>query len=84
VSYKVIILSAAEKEILRLNYPEYDQVSAKLRALPENPRPSGCRKLHGSDGWRLRVGRYRIVYEIDDARQIVTVLKVAHRKDVYR
>ena len=52
--------------------------------LPENPRPSGCRKLHGSAGWRLRVGRYRIVYEIDDARQIVTVLKVAHRKDVYR
>jgi mRNA interferase RelE/StbE len=84
VSYKVIILPVAEKEILRLNSPEYDQVRAKLRGLPENPRPSGCRKLQGSDGWRLRVGRYRIVYEIDDARQIVTVLKVAHRKDVYR
>jgi mRNA interferase RelE/StbE len=84
VSYKVTILPAAEKEILRLNSPAYDQVRAKLLALPENPRPSGCRKLHDSDGWRLRVGRYRIIYEINDAHQSVTVLKVAHRKDVYR
>jgi mRNA interferase RelE/StbE len=50
----------------------------------EDPRPHGSRKLVGRDGWRIRVGRYRVIYEIDDAQRFVTILHVGHRKDIYR
>jgi mRNA interferase RelE/StbE len=84
VSYSLIVLPSAEKQILRLNSPDYDSVRARIAALKDNPRPVGSRKLHDVPGWRIRVGRYRIVYEIDDSQKVVTVLKVAHRKDIYR
>jgi len=84
VSYSLIVLPSAEKQILRLNSPDYDSVRTKIAALKDNPRLTGCRKLSDVPGWRIRVGRYRVVYEIDDSQKIVTVLKVAHRKDIYR
>lgn len=84
MSYSLIVLASAEKQILRLNSPDLDSVRTRIAELMDNPRPAGCRKLRDVPGWRIRVGRYRIVYEIDDSRKIVTVLKVAHRKDIYR
>jgi len=84
VSYSLIVLPSAEKQILRLNSPDYDSVRTKIAALKDNPRLTGCRKLSDVPGWRIRVGRYRVVYEIDDSQKIVTVLKIAHRKDIYR
>ena len=84
MSYSLIILASAEKQILRLNSPDHDSVRTRIAELKDNPRPAGCRKLRDVPGWRIRVGRYRVVYEIDDSRKIVTVLKVAHRKDIYR
>lgn len=84
MSYSLIVLASAEKQILRLNSPDLDSVRTRIAELKDNPRPAGCRKLRDVPGWRIRVGRYRIVYEIDDSRKIVTVLKVAHRKDIYR
>ncbi len=84
MSYSLIVLPSAEKQILRLNSPDYDSVRTKIAALKDNPRLTGCRKLSDVPGWRIRVGRYRVVYEIDDSQKIVTVLKVAHRKDIYR
>ena len=84
MSYSLTILPVAEKQILRLNSPEYDAVRNRVSELRDNPRPAGCRKLHDVTGWRIRVGRYRVVYEIDDSRKLVTILKVAHRKDIYR
>jgi mRNA interferase RelE/StbE len=84
VSYTVRILPKAEKELGALEKTVYESVKRKVFDLAENPRPPGCRKLQDRIGWRIRVGNYRVVYEIDDAARIVTVLKVAHRKDVYR
>jgi mRNA interferase RelE/StbE len=52
--------------------------------LRENPRPANCRKLTGRDGWRIRIGDYRVIYEINDAALSLTVLHVGHRREVYR
>jgi len=60
------------------------RLATKLDGLAANPRPSSCRKLHGyKDLWRIRVGDYRVVYIIDDDRKMVSVTRVAHRRDVY-
>jgi len=56
-----------------------------VSALSKNPRPFGCRKLSGSENdWRIRVGDYRVIYEIADANRIVRINRVRHRKEVYR
>jgi mRNA interferase RelE/StbE len=80
----VQIVRSAERQIETL--PERDRrlVLAAIQGLALEPRPYGCRKMKGSDSWRLRVGRYRIIYDIDDFNVVVLVLKVGHRKDVYR
>jgi mRNA interferase RelE/StbE len=62
----------------------FEKVVTSIRDLGEDQRPPGCRKLAGREGFRVRVGDYRVIYEIDDAGQCVTVLHVGHRKDVYR
>lgn len=56
----------------------------RIENLAGNPRPPGCKKLKGGDKeWRIRVGKYRIVYEIDDSARTVDVTRVAHRREVY-
>jgi mRNA interferase RelE/StbE len=68
-----------------MSSPAYELIEQRLLALVTNPRPAGCKKLKGGEiGWRIRVGAYRILYEIDDARAVVTVATICHRKDVYR
>jgi mRNA interferase RelE/StbE len=58
---------------------------AAIQALSENPRPTGCRKLTTTDNdWRIRVGDYRVIYEIDDAVQVLRVNRIRHRREVYR
>lgn len=53
-------------------------------SLAEDPRPRNCRKLQGREGWRIRVGDYRVIYEIDDTTREVLVVTLVHRKDIYR
>ena len=84
MKYDLRILPIAEKQLSKLNSPEYDSIKARIYALPDDPQPPDCRKLVDTAGWRIRSGSYRIVYEIDEATKVVTVLKIAHRKDVYR
>ncbi|MFN7016331.1 MAG: type II toxin-antitoxin system RelE family toxin [Fimbriimonadales bacterium] len=84
MNYTVQILPRAQRQLAKLPAEAYVRVRDALRALAENPRPSGCLKLVGREGWRLRVGRYRVIYEIDDASRIVTILDVAHRRDIYQ
>jgi mRNA interferase RelE/StbE len=84
MSYKLLIQRHAQKELSQLAQQEYGHVVAAIRLLNEDPRPHGCRKLSARDGWRIRVGDYRVIYEVDDMRQIVTVLHVGHRRDIYR
>ena len=60
-------------------------VEAKIDGLANDPRPSGCKKLQGSDNeYRIRIGNYRVIYTIADVVKIVTIIKIADRKDAYR
>ena len=74
----------AQKELEKLPVPAYERTRDAIRVFYENPRPQGSKKLSGRDGWRVRIGDYRIVYEIDDVNRVVTVLHIGHRRDVYR
>jgi mRNA interferase RelE/StbE len=84
MSYNINILRRAQKELANLPADVYPRVRDALRSLAEQPRPSGCLKLKGREGWRIRVGDYRVLYEIDDNKQIVSVVHIGHRRDVYQ
>ena len=60
------------------------RIVERITGLGDDPRPSGCEKLSGQDRYRLRQGHYRIVYSVEDQAKIVRVVKIGHRKDVYR
>lgn len=82
--YEVSVLPSAQKEITKLPKQVQNKVLEALVSLSENPRPNGCKKLVGTDSWRFRVGEYRIVYSIEDNVLLIEVIRVAHRKEVYR
>jgi mRNA interferase RelE/StbE len=85
MTYRVTITATAVKERKRLDATSRKRVDAALRSLVENPRPHGAKKLAGSKyDWRVRVGDYRILYEVDDNGRLITVWRIAHRKEVYR
>ena len=84
MSYSVRVLRRAQKELSRLPSRDYERVRDRIRALADEPRPHGCSKLAWRDGWRLRVGDFRVIYEIDDSAAKVTILHVGHRRDIYR
>jgi len=84
VRYKVILVRGAQKSLLAIPSPYFEQIEARLQALADNPRPQGCKKLKGRDGWRIRSGNYRIVYEIDDPSAVVTVRAIGPRGEIYR
>ncbi|MGI9122853.1 MAG: type II toxin-antitoxin system RelE family toxin [Rubrobacter sp.] len=74
----------ARKAIAGLPDHARGRITRAVDQLVEEPRPAGCRKLQNCEGWRLRVGDYRLVYEVDDDKRVVTVLLIGHRRDVYR
>lgn len=80
----LLILPRAQKELARLPEREYERVREAIRLLTQNPRPPDCLRLTGRDAWRIRVGNYRVIYEINDEAQVVTIQHVGHRRDVYR
>jgi mRNA interferase RelE/StbE len=83
--HQVLLERAAERDLRRLSNEVHERVIAAIRALAHDPRPAGCRKLTGSkNDWRIRVGDWRVVYQIADAARIVRVNRVRHRGDVYR
>ena len=82
--YSVELTSAAAKQVRKLDAPARARVLRALAGLGDEPRPSGVKKLVGTDNaWRIRVGDYRVIYEIDDGSVVVVVFRVAHRRDVY-
>ena len=82
--YAIDIKPSARKELENLSDRLIARLVPKIDGLAANPRPSGCRKLRGyKDLWRIRVGDYRVVYIVDDDRKMVSVTRVAHRRDVY-
>jgi len=82
--YKIEIKKSAVKEIERLPREGLQAILDKIASLADNPRPRGCKKLSGEEKYRLRLGDYRILYAIEDDVLVVYVVKVAHRKDVYK
>lgn len=84
MSYALRILPHAEKQLSRLNSPIYDSVKARIFELRDTPRPPGCRKLRDREGWRIRIGDYRVIYKINDIEKTVAVIQIGHRSDVYR
>jgi len=84
MSYSIYILRRAQRELAQLPKEAYERVRDAIHAFGQNPRPPGCLKLTGRDGWRIRVGDYRVIYEIDDEQRTVTILHIGHRRDIYR
>ena len=84
MSYNVSILRRAQKELSQLPSGAYEQVRDAIHALAHNPRPTGCLKLIARTGWRIRIGDFRVIYEIDDKKETILVLHIGHRRDIYR
>ena len=84
-SYRVVIKPSAVKEIEAVgSRKDRRRIVARIQTLAEDPRPHGCQKLSGAEKYRVRCGNYRIVYSIENDVLTVVVVKVEHRKDVYR
>ncbi|MCS6936242.1 MAG: type II toxin-antitoxin system RelE/ParE family toxin [Candidatus Bipolaricaulota bacterium] len=80
----MLLERAAERDLKRLSSREFSKVIAAIRALAEHPRPRGCRKISSSEhDWRIRVGPFRVLYEIDDKAKIVRVMRVRRRPKAY-
>lgn len=83
-SYSVVIAASARREIEDLPAQDAGRVMAAIGSLRDDPRPHGCEKLSALDRYRIRIGSYRVVYTIDAVVVTVFVVKVGHRRDVYR
>jgi len=84
MTYTVLIRKSAQKNLSRLESSIQDRIIEAIRTLADNPRPSGTKKLTGRDAWRIRIGDYRIIYEIHDDQLIVLVVVVGHRREIYK
>lgn len=84
-SYRVELTRSAEKDLRRIDKSQIATIYRGLESLSDDPQPHGVKKLSGADRtYRIRIGDYRIVYEIEDDVLLVLVIRVAHRKDAYR
>ena len=82
--YKLFFKRSVKKDLLTIPSKDLKRILKKIESLGNNPRPDGCEKLSGQEKYRLRQGTYRIIYSIQDLELTVWVVKVGHRKDVYR
>jgi len=83
--YRIEVSATAERQIRKLPHADQLRVLRVIQSLATDPRPEGCRKLSGVDDvFRVRIGRYRVLYAIEDRRLVIIVLKVGDRKDIYR
>jgi len=82
--YQVILPKSVQKELDRLADDVAQRIMIRLTGLETNPRPADVKKLKGRDAWRIRVGDYRVIYEIHDRMLQVIVITVGHRREIYR
>ena len=83
-SYELAFKKSVAKDLRELPKQDVKRILQRVRSLSDDPRPPGCEKLSGQERYRVRQGLYRIVYEIHDDAVLVIVVKVGHRRDVYR
>ena len=84
MKYRVSILRRARKALEKIRDADYEKIKAAISDLENDPRPQQCKKLSGREGWRIRIGDYRVLYEIRDAELIVLVVDLGHRREIYR
>ncbi len=82
--YRIIIEQKVSKEIESLPKAVIQSVFETIEDLKTHPRPTNVKKLVEKDGWRIRIGNYRVLYTIDDKKKLISIYRVKHRKDVYR
>jgi mRNA interferase RelE/StbE len=83
-SYKLLIKPSAAKELEALPRRDRSRIVAQIEVLADNRHPPGSERLSGEEKYRLRQGDYRVLYSIQDASTTVTIVKIGHRRDVYR
>ncbi len=83
-NYRIQIKPSAVKELEVLQLKDRKRLVARIRKLAKEPRPDGCEKLSGQDKYRVRQGHYRVLYSVDDSETSVIIVKIGHRRDVYR
>jgi mRNA interferase RelE/StbE len=81
--YQVILSPAAARQLRKLPTSVVEKIETHLLELEDNPRPAGCKKLTGFEAWRIRVGNYRVIYEIENNILLITVIAIGDRKEIY-
>ena len=84
MTYALFIERRAQRSLSRVAAQDRERISTAIRRLADEPRLHGARKLSGRDAWRIRVGDYRVLYEIHDDRLLILVVNVGHRREIYR
>jgi mRNA interferase RelE/StbE len=84
MTYLLNFSKQAYKALEKINEPYFSNIKKAIYNLVDNPRPPGCKKLQGRDSYRIRVGDYRIIYNIFDKELVVDVVALGHRKDIYQ
>lgn len=81
--YQIIFEKSAQKKLYKLPATIRDKIVTKVKALAADPRPPGCKKLMGREGYRIRIGDYRVIYLIEDGKLTVVIIDVGDRKHIY-
>ena len=82
--YKLEFATSIRKDLKKIAKKEVQRILTSIEKLAEEPRPSGSKKLTNEELYRIRIGNYRVIYEVHDDRLIVLIVKAGHRKDIYR
>lgn len=84
MSYAVKVSKVVIKQLSNIPKKDYCNIKSSILSLSSNPRPNGYKKLTARDGYRIRVGNYRVIYDIEDSIKIVSIMEVGHRKEIYK
>lgn len=83
-TYKIFFRRSVLKDLVKISKQELQRIIKRIEKLAHDPRPLGCEKISGQDRFRIRQGNYRIIYSIQDDELTIWVVKISHRRDVYR
>ena len=84
MTHALLIERQAQRSLARIAARDQDRIADAIRRLADEPRPHGVKKLSGRNAWRIRVGDFRVIYEIHDDRLVILVVSIGHRREVYR
>lgn len=84
MNYKIIVKPSAQKDLDKLQFKEVKKIAARIKQLSNNPRPIGVQKLSDDEGYRIRIGNYRVLFIIDDNAECISIYRIKHRKDAYK